>query len=247
MYLKLLFQKFICFCCLAIIYPTLWVFLFVYQQYKVPNLKYIRKRFKAIRNKLTGSLLVCPNHLTYIDSVILLFIFGSFWDYILNFNTFMWNFPKIDHIKNNLLYKTICYLGKCIFIDFDVKTNNSKLVLKKAACLLAHKEYILLFPEGQRTTTGTIDLNNFTYGVGKLVAEIPNIKVLCVYLRGDSQKTSSNFPKKKEIFYCKIKLIKRQKLIHNNNINSVRAYKDISKNIINVLSSMEQQYFLTHD
>lgn len=249
MYLKLLFQKWLCFCCLIIIYPTLWVFLFVYQRYKVRNLKYIRKRFKAIRQKLPGSLIICPNHLTYIDSVILLFVFGSFWDYLFNFNTFMWNFPKIDHIKNNFLYKAICYLGKCIFIDFSAQTINTKLVLQKAACLLSHKEYILIFPEGHRSTTGKIDVNNFAYGVGKLVAETPNTGILCVYLRGDSQTISSNFPKKQENFYCKTKMIKRDNLLNNriiNSKNSLRIYRDISKNIINNLNNMEQQYFLKY-
>lgn len=246
MYLNLLFQKFVCFCFITILYSALWVWFFIFKKHHINNLKYIRKRFKAIKHKIKGPLIICPNHLTYIDSIILLFAFGTLWDYLVEFRTLSWNFPKIEHIKNNLLYKSICYLGKCIPVNF---ADQPKLILKKAAFLLSYDEYILLFPEGHRSKTGSVDIDNFTYGVGKLVTEIPTVNVLCVYLRGYSQKNSSNFPKDKERFYCKIKLINIKQFVNEFNINNqnpLRSYRDISRFIINNLHKMEQQYFLSH-
>ena len=202
---ELFFQKIICFCVLSFIYPIFWVWLFIIKQYHITQLQEIRDEFKKITCKVARSpLIICPNHLTYIDSMLLLLSFDSLWHYMFRFYTFAWNFPKTEHVKNNLLYKVICYLGKCILLDVNVSTEQS---MKKAVYLLMQGEYLMLFPEGHRSTNGLVDTQNFAYGVGKLVNEVPHTKILCVYLRGSSQKKGSNFPNRGDQFYCKLKLI----------------------------------------
>ncbi|MGD0465352.1 MAG: lysophospholipid acyltransferase family protein [Gammaproteobacteria bacterium] len=225
-----------------------WVWLFIIKRYQINNFKNVYNEFKSIKKQINGPLIICPNHLTYIDSVLLIFIFGSMWDYICNFHTLAWNFPTTAHLKDNLLYKIICYLGKCIFFDLNTSTDQPKKTMQKAKYLLSRGEYILLFPEGHRSTNGLVDTKNFAYGVGKLINEVPNVKVLCVYLRGSSQKTYSIFPNEKDRFYCKLNLITpitANTPSINTNLNNLRSYREISKNIIQTLYQMEQDYFFT--
>ena len=226
----------------------LWVWAFVVKRYQIDNFKNIRNEFKSITKQINGPLLICPNHLTYVDSVLLVFIFGSMWDYICKFHTLAWNFPKTEHTKNNLLYKMICYFGKCIFFDLNTSSEQPKQTIQKAKYLLSRGEYILLFPEGHRSTDGLVDTKNFAYGVGKLITEVPNVKVLCVYLRGSSQTTRSVFPKNGDHFYCKLNLItpKSNNITINNNSNNLRGYRELARNIVQTLSQMEQGYFLQY-
>ena len=244
---KLILQKFIGFFCLVLIYFGYWIFILIFKKYKIPKLKSLRKQFKIITKAHKDPLLICPNHLTFIDSVLLILIFNSFFDYIRNFHTLAWNFPKTTHIKKNWLYRIISYLSKCILIDFDTpkhNISNHKNIdpIKIAKYLLSIGEYIMLFPEGHRSLDGNVDTKNFAYGVGKLINELPNIKVLCVYLRGHTQQCGSNFPNKGDHFYCKMELFDPSNgvEVHNSELRKIRS---IAKNIIEHLAIMEKNYF----
>ncbi len=249
---KLILQKFIGFFCLVLIYFGYWIFILIFKKYKIPKLKSLRKQFKIITNKINKDpLLICPNHLTFIDSVLLILIFNSFFDYIKDFHTLAWNFPKTTHIKKNWFYQIISYLSKCILIDFDTHKNNISNYkntntdpIKIAKYLLSIGEYIMLFPEGHRSLDGKVDTKNFAYGVGKLINESPNIKVLCIYLRGHTQQCGSNFPNKGDSFYCKMELFDPSKnTIDNTAKNSeLRKIRNIAKNIIEHLAVMEKKY-----
>lgn len=252
---KLYVHQLISFVSLFLIYFSGWIFIFIIQKYKISNIRKLRKQFQVITKKANKyPLLICPNHLTYIDSLLLIIICNSFFGYLRNFNTLVWNFPKINNVKKNWFYRIFGYLGKCIFINFEKPNNNNDQIINIAKYLLSKGQYIMLFPEGHRSKNGKIDLINFTYGVGKLVKEMLNIKVLCVYLRGNNQIYSSNYPIKGEQFYCKMELfdpldndnckqnglkINTQKITNS----SSRIIRNISKNIIEHLAKMEQNYF----
>jgi len=113
-----------------------------------------------------------------------------------------------------------------------------KKSLDKLAYLLKRGESVTIFPEGARSRTGRVDVNNFSYGVGRLVKKVKDCKVLCVYLRGKHQKKFSRVPRMGEDFYCDMKLIKPE-----TTYQGLRATKDIATQIIRQLSQMEQTYF----
>lgn len=260
---KLFLQQLMAFCCLFLVYFGGWIFIFVIKKYKVSQVKNLRKQFKIITQKINQDpLLICPNHLTYIDSLLLIITFNSFFGYMKNFHTLAWNFPKINHVKDNWLCQIVAYLGKCIFINFEKPKNNNDKIIKIAKYLLSAGQYIMLFPEGHRSTDGKVDTKNFAYGVGKLIQEVQNTKVLCVYLRGNTQQYGSNFPNKYDKFYCKIQLVNPLDKNHNkyydlnsnkreinfNYANSqLRQIRNISKNIVEYLAKMEQDYFNTNN
>lgn len=242
---KLFLQRIISFLILVLLYFCYWIFLFIIRRYQILSINDIRKQFKSITKDIAGPLLICSNHLTYIDSVVLILAFGSCLDYIFNFHVMPWNFPKTTHMKKNVFYMLISYIGKCVFIDFNNHNRATNQPMNIAKYLLLRGEYIMLFPEGHRGHGGRVDTQNFTYGVGKLIKEVPNIKVLCTYLRGSTQMEGSNFPNKHDKFYCKLKLLDPTKLIPQaiNNTSELKIMRDLSKKIIQQLYDMEQEYF----
>ena len=96
----------------------------------------------------------------------------------------------------------------------------------------------MIFPEGTRSRSGRINMQEFPYGVGRLVCNIPNCRVMTIYLRGDGQKTFSNFPRHGETFTltaeeCRPKTV----------LKGLRAQRDCAGQIIAYLAKMEKEYF----
>jgi 1-acyl-sn-glycerol-3-phosphate acyltransferase len=233
--IQLSIQRSFSFLGMLITFPFAWIYFVVYSRYRVRHLKPIRKEFKAMSQQCTGPMLICSNHLTFIDSIILLSVFGSIWNYIFRFKAFAWNFSKQSHLKNNLFFRIVCYLSKCVVIDSSA---SSHIPIKKAAYLLSRGEYLMIFPEGKRSKTGRVDTEDFMYGVGQLLRNAPTSRVLCVYLRGSSQTKSSKFPAKGDTFSCSLKLIHPQTIYQG-----LRADRDLATQIIQTLSHMEHEYF----
>ncbi len=233
----LVLQRIVSRVALFVLYPVCWLWLSCVRRYCIKDIQQIRAKFKTI-NSYSGPLIICANHLTYIDSLILLVAFGSFSYYMRNFHALAWNFPKTDHMRTNFFMRTICYLGKCVFINSNAKTEDVNLPMEKAKYLLMRGETVMIFPEGTRSKSGRVNDKNFTYGVGRILQDIPYARVLCVYLRGELQKLSSNFPKKRDNFYCRLQVITPSSVYHG-----LRAVRDLSRIVMQTLIKMEQEYF----
>ncbi len=235
--INLAVQRSLVFITLCLFYPLTHLWFFVLRGYRIRHLKSIRQQFKTLVQQ-KRPLIICANHLTYIDSLVLLIALGSFLDYYFAFSTLAWNFPKKKHLKGHWFYTIICYLCKCIPVASDPSVLSLEDPMKKANYLLHRGEYLMIFPEGSRSKTGKINDQEFTYGVGKLMVEVPQASVLCIYLRGRAQTCSSNFPKKGDIFDCTLKLLAPQ-----STHSGLRAARQISHLIIQTLCEMEQNYF----
>jgi 1-acyl-sn-glycerol-3-phosphate acyltransferase len=243
--IKLFAQRIISFLVLPILYSFYWISVYLVRRHTIPQIKQLRRHFKHIRQQSSEPLLICPNHLTYVDSIILIIAIGSFLDYWRNFYSFAWNFPKTTHMKTNLFYQVICYIGKCVFINLDSPREQHNQPMHIAKYLLSKGEYLMLFPEGHRGHNGLVDTNNFTYGVGKLINEFKPLKLLCVYLRGSSQQTASNYPNKYDSFYCQLNLVDLPPQDAKN--SALRNIRNNAKYIIQQLHHMEQEYFTNNN
>lgn len=247
--IKLIIQRCLSYIAFPALYSLYWLILFKWKKYKIANIKKLRKQFQAImRNNINNPLLICPNHFTYIDSIILILVFGSLLDYMCNFRSFAWNFPKTTHVRKNFGFLLLGYLSKCIFIELEHQQKQLINPTEIAKYLLGKQDFIMIFPEGHRSTTGKIDRENFAYGVGKIIKDLPNIKVLCVYLRGHTQAAASKYPNKGDNFYCKLKLLEQQDLMPINDLNKgsisdLRLTRKIAKNVINSLVDLEEEFF----
>lgn len=211
----------------------------LYFRFRIRDIQSLRAQFKAIVNDTPGALLICPNHLTYLDSIIIQFALASPWYYMTHPRMYAWNLPKKANVKASHFFSFMCYLGKCILLPKREEPAAVKTTMQKIHWLLKKKEYVLLFPEGTRSLSGRINDQNFTYGAGELLHAAPGTKVLCVYLRGDHQIEKSKFPIRGETFSISLKLIEPK-----TEETGLRAGRDLSRKIIKHLIEMEQDYFI---
>lgn len=209
--------------------------------YRIKNLKKIREEFKTLLANQRNPMLICANHLTKIDSLIILWALGSICTYFKNFKAYTWNLPEEDRFKNNPFFRFICYLGCCIPIKRGGTREQINRSMSKIKYLLNTNHLAMIFPEGKRSITGRIDSKEFTYGVGKLVNSIQNCEVLCIYARGKFQTEKSNFPQKNEIFSLSMK-----KISPKSESKGLKATREISTQIIQTLIEMENKYFVSH-
>lgn len=210
--------------------------------YRIPRLAQFRKALRQTLSPLTGPLLICPNHLTMIDSLILIWAMHAPWKAFLNSRAFPWNTPERRNFYKNFLSKLLCYVGKCIPVVRQGSQEETKKFLHKVSYIFRRGQSLMIFPEGTRSRTGKVDTENFTYGVGRLVDETQRTSqgphVLCVYMRGMSQVAHSFFPQKKEKFFLDFQLVDP-----GTNLSGLRAARDISTRIIKTLSELEAKYF----
>ncbi len=238
-FFSLIWQRFVNWLFFPILSVSLILVMKYYAGYKIKQRKEIRKKFRAAaRERGNYPLLICPNHLTMIDSVILEWAFaGPLW-YWFHFRQFPWNIPAVENFKTNYLSRTITYLGKCIPIDRKGGKEHTDLVMKKVEFLLKRGDAFLIFPEGTRSRSGRFQVEEIAYGVGKLIQEIGTVAVLCVYLRGDSQITYSDFPAKGESFYVDMELIWPR-----TDKTGIRGQRDLSLQIGETIKKLENKYF----
>ncbi len=207
-------------------------------RYRIQHLREIRRYYKNLKRTVEGPILLCSNHLTKIDSLILNWSLASTWSYMKSFKIFSWNLPERANFYQNYILRTLCYVGSCVPIDRGGSREAVKKSLDKVTYLLRKGHTVTVFPEGGRSRTGRIQEDKFTYGVGRLVNKVSNCHVLCVYLRGHNQKNYSDIPHKGARFYMNMELFKPESAY-----SGLRATRDVANQIAGRLVRMEQAYF----
>lgn len=207
-------------------------------KYHVPDLRRIRKQFKEMLKETDGPIIVCANHLTKIDSVLINWSLASWWTYMKSYRSFSWNMPERANFAKNPVLRSICYLASCVPVDRGGDRDRVKKSIDKITHMMRKGHTVTIFPEGKRSRIGKIDAEDYSYGVGRLVKAVQDCKVLCVYLRGEAQETFSSIPKRGQKFYLEMKLITPE-----SPFKGLRATKDIAEQIIGQLTEMEERYF----
>ena len=182
--------------------------------------------------------LVCANHLTLFDSVFLHHAFGSIGDYLLDFRRFSWNVPAVENFTHDPLLRALTYLGKCIPIDRAGDADHHKNVLDKLAYLASRRQVCTLFPEGGRSRTGRVEVDQVTYGVGRVLAALERPQVLCAYLRGGQQTGYSDTPAAGDVLHVRVALIEP-----STELAGLRGTRDLARQVIVQLRGMEDAYF----
>jgi hypothetical protein len=207
--------------------------------YRVRHLKEIRRQCFAEISRHQGGWLVCANHLTMIDSFVLSYAIFGLGGHLLHYRKLPWNLPEINNYRNSWFLVVLCYLSKCIPVNRGGSREEMKAVMEKCIYLLERGGIIMIFPEGKRSRTGYVDRDSFSYGPGRLIKSVPNVKVMCMYLRGDRQKNFSAVPAWGEKFYVQMEVFTPQPLTGGD----LRVQRDYSAQIINKLATMEEEYF----
>lgn len=207
-------------------------------RYRILNHKEHKRFYKALM-KENKKLLICSNHMTMVDSVILQYAFGDYFLYLFHFRLFPWNMPAREVFFNNLFLKVFLFLSKCIPLDRKGTPEHHELVLNQAKYIIQHNEPFIIFPEGGRSRKGRFDIENLTYGIGKILYEVPGTKVLCVYLRGDKQENVSVVPEKDTVFYLAYELIEPKTQAQK----KLQAEKELALQVGLTIKKLEEEYF----
>lgn len=186
-----------------------------------------------------GPWLICANHLTMIDSIILTYGIMPFHRFMLDFSLLPWNLPERSNFHRSKIMAVLCYLSKCIPVHRGGDREELRRNLEKCEWVMRHGQSLMIFPEGGRSRTGRIDQEGFSYGVGRFVSEFENCHVMCIYLRGDRQVSYSTFPRRGERFTMIVETYEPER----GNSGGLRAQRAYAEQIINRLAKMEESYF----
>jgi hypothetical protein len=206
-------------------------------KYKVENLNEVRKKYLKIVNS-KNKVVICSNHLTLIDSIILLWALSSPFRNFLNYRLFSWNFPAKENAKSKISWHIITFLSKCIFVERLGSQKHTGSLVDQMAYLLSSRDICMIFPEGTRSRSGKVDVSLVNYGIGKIIQKIPDCEILCVYLRGDKQKTYSDFPDKNSTFTISMETLKP-----TTTLSGLRGSRDLATQVIKKIKELEDAYF----
>jgi 1-acyl-sn-glycerol-3-phosphate acyltransferase len=221
--------------------PLFKLILTVGGRYQAHNLPQIRRKIAKLTAEADGRpILICANHLTMIDSLLIIWFLYDFKSYSRSFRLFPWNVPEVSNFGRNILLRFMCYLGKCIYVERFGSSENRKITLAKLDYVLARGESLCIFPEGGRSRTGRIEPDNAVYGVGHLIERHPQVQVWCLYLRGDHQQSYSFFPKRGDMFHLDVTPLEPK-----TTATGRRAQKELTLQVVKQLQVMEANYW--HD
>lgn len=207
-------------------------------RFSAQELRRLRAEYRALRAAHPGPLLICTNHLTLIDSIIQAIVLASLWDYLRHPSALPWNLPEIRNVHGRWGWRVICYLGRCITVQRGASREEARLAQARMRYVLDRGDVISIFPEGKRSRDGRVDDREFSYGVGQLLNEIPDAKVLCVYLRGMRFGAFADFPKAGERFYLALQMLTPQ-----STSRGLRRVRDLSAQVVARIKAMEGDYF----
>ncbi len=210
--------------------------------YRVRNLRKIRNEcYRHFKNH-KGPWIICANHLTMIDSVILTYVTVPLFRHFTQYRQIPWNLPERKNFQRNIFLTIICYLCKCIPINRGGNRDDMKKTLDTCNALLTCNQTLSIFPEGGRSRTGRINTEAFSYGVGRFIKDVDNCRVLCIYMRGDNQHTYGFIPKYGDHFTVKVEVLQPQPTDQN----GLKAQRHYAEQIIKRLACMEEDYFSSH-
>ena len=205
---------------------------------RVRDLEAVRQTVRRLMDQHPGPWLICANHLTLVDSVILAYAMIPPHRYVIQYRLLPWNTPEYMNFYTSNSLRIACFLTKCIPIIRGGDRDAVNTTIEKCERLLNSGENLMIFPEGTRSRTGRVNTDDFPYGVGRLVRRIPECRVMCIYLRGNRQEKYSRFPRFKETFTMTVEECRPE-----TRSKGLRAQRDCAAQVVRHLAEMENRYF----
>lgn len=197
----------------------------------------VRERFAALLAAERGPVLVCSNHLTLLDTVILVWALAPVRTYVLHYSRFPWSVPEKANFSHTAFWTAASFLGKCVYVTRGGPREDIRRTLGKISHLLRKGELVSIFPEGGRSRTGRVDTENFAYGVGQILQAVPDTRVLCVYLRGRKQSGYSDFPVTGDAYFVDLEMMRP-----TTEATGLRGGRDLATQIVGKLAEMENRH-----
>jgi hypothetical protein len=209
-----------------------------YYRYRIENLDEIRAHYKKIRAQSDAPLVICGNHLTLIDSVLMAWSLGSGFYWIAHPDEVPWNTPESKNFGRTWMARVVIFIAKCIPITRGGAREGVGDVLERVKYLLLRGETALLFPEAGRSRTGRVEEDSGAWGVGRVVGSVPGCRVLCIYLRGRQQQTWSDYPVRGDVMDVSLVCIEPK-----SDLRGARRSRELAQQIVRQLVRMEEDYF----
>jgi hypothetical protein len=206
--------------------------------WRIEGMNAARREYRSLCSSGDGPLLVCANHLTMIDSALIAWALGSPGWFLARYATLPWNVPERRNFADSPVSRVLVYLMKCVPVTRGGNRGDVAGVLARLSYLLGRGETVLVFPEGGRSRSGRVELENATYGVGRLIGNLPRCRVLCVYLRGEHQDGFSDLPARGERFHVRFALLRP-----TSDLKGMRRAADLARQVVGTLAELEQRYF----
>jgi 1-acyl-sn-glycerol-3-phosphate acyltransferase len=218
--------------------PLVVGFLRLGMGWRVEGAREARERFRRLRSRSRGGLLVCANHLTMVDSFVIAWALAPAWWYVLHYGSVPWNTPERENFARTWPMRALVWLMKCIPVRRGGDRREVGSVLARIAWLLSRGETALIFPEGGRSRTGRVDTAARTYGVGRIARAAAGTRVLCVYLRGERQQSWSELPARGERFRVRV-----CELEPKSERSGLRGSLEVSQQVLARLADIEREHF----
>jgi hypothetical protein len=224
---------------LAAVVTAPLMFLFIrLMGWRIRDLETVRNEVALRQWAHEGPWLVCANHLTMVDSLLISYGLASLGGHIVRFSRIPWNLPERDNFQRNLLLTVLCYLCKCLPVNRGGSRDELQKVLEKCLFLMERGQSIMIFPEGGRSRTGRVDRENYSYGVGRFIEECPPARIMLVYLRGDHQEQYSGMPRSGETFSMQVEALDMRRLEGS----GLRRQREYARQVVERLARMEERW-----
>lgn len=225
-----------------VLWPLTLAWLKHVRGYRIHGLRSVREQARSLLRQAQAPVLVCPNHLTWIDSLLVQWAISSPRQLLTRFRLFAWNIPEQANINVSIWLRLACYVAKCLPIRRGGERRAQQQVLDKLDALLLRRELVMVFPEGERSPTGRVDAEGVSYGAGRIANSVPGCRILCVYLRGDKQRKKSILPDRNQAFSLRFALIDPVAPRPG-----LRATRTTARQIGQTLARLEEEHFEEHD
>ena len=215
-----------------------WVVLYLWsvKRYRIEGVQESRRAFARFRRENDAPILLCANHLTLIDSMLVALALVPAWRLTFFFGWMPWNTPERTNFAAGMGMRFLIYLAKCIPITRGGRREDVAATLSRVTRLTRNGELALVFPEGGRSRTGRVDVEAAAWGVGRVVGSIPDCRVVCVYLRGRVQETWSDIPATGESFDVEVACIEPK-----SDSRGARRSRDLARQVVSQLVRMEER------
>ena len=185
--------------------------------WRIEGMAAARREYRSLWGAGDGPLLVCANHLTMIDSALIAWALGSPPWFLAHYAALPWNVPERRNFAGSLASRLLVYLMKCVPVTRGGDRGEVAGVLGRLVYLLDRGEAVLVFPEGGRSRSGRVDVENATYGVGRVIGDLP--------ARG-------------ERFHVRLAALRP-----TSEQKGMRRARDLAQQVVRTLAQLEQGHF----
>ena len=227
--------------CRSIAAPILWPGIIAWlggvRGYRFHDIQTARDDARRLIREANGPVMICANHLTWIDSLLIQWMLASPLE-IARGRFLTWNVPEHNNFARVWWLRFTCYVGRCVSIKRGGPREEQAKAVRKLAAVLRDRDLVVIFPEGGRGRSGKVDEEQITYGVGRIADAVSDCVILCLYLRGDAQTIPTVLPDKNERFSVKLSLLKP-----STPLRGLRRQREIARQIGAELIRLEEQHF----